>query len=218
MNKKRIMIVDDHLIVREGLRQLLETVDHIEVVAEASSGFQCLDLIDKFSPDIILMDVKMPGISGIETTRLVCEKYPNIKVIMLSIYDDDQFVKKAIQVGAKGYVLKKVERDELINIINHVIEDRAFLDPNVTASVFGHFREDQEASNDKAQSSRFTQRELEVLNCVVKGHTDRAISELLFISEHTVRSHIKSLFKKLRVSSRSQMVAKAMHNRIINGE
>ncbi len=216
MNKIKIMIVDDHLVVREGLRQLLETVDHIEVVAEASSGFECLELMDKSLPDIIFMDVKMPGINGIETTRLVCEKYPNSKVIMLTIYDDEQFVKEGIRVGAKGYVLKKVERDELIKIIDHVIEDRAFLDPNVTASVFGHLRKGKETSHGEAQGTPLTQRELEVLKCAVGGHTDRAISELLCISEHTVRSHIKSLFKKLRVSSKSQMVAKALRDGIIS--
>ena len=216
MNKKKIMIVDDHLVVREGLRQLLETVDHIEVVAEASSGFECLELIEKSSPDIILMDVKMPGINGIETTRLVCEKYPNVKVIMLTIYDDDQFVKEAIRVGAKGYILKKVERDELIKIIDHVIEDRAFLDPNVTASVFGRLREEKETFHGKTQNTSLTRRELEVLKCVVEGHIDRAISEVLYISEHTVRSHIKSIFRKMQVSSRSQMVAKALRDEIIS--
>lgn len=210
------MIVDDHLVVREGLRQLLETVDHIEVVAEASSGFECLELMDKSSPDIILMDVKMPGINGIETTRLVCEKYHDVKVIMLTIYDDEQFVKEAIRVGARGYVLKKVERDELIKIIDHVIEDRAFLDPSVTARIFGHLREERETAQGEPQSTALTQRELEVLNCIVEGHTDREISEILYISEHTVRSHIKSLFKKLGVSSKSQIVAKALRDGVIS--
>jgi len=217
MNKIRVMIVDDHPVVREGLRQLIETDDHIEVVAEASNGFECLQLLDKSSPDIIFMDVKMPGISGIETTRLVCKKYPNVKVIMLTIYDDEQYIKDAIRVGAKGYVLKKVKRDELIKIVNHVIEDRAFLDPMVTATVFDHLRGGNKTFKEESEKVQLTQRELEVLKCIVGGQKDRTIAESLYISEHTVRSHIKSIYRKLYVSSRSQAVAKAMRDRIING-
>lgn len=214
MNKLKVMIVDDHLVVREGLRQLLEIDDEIEVVAEATNGFECLRLLEECRPDIVLMDVKMPGIGGIETTRLVCERYPDVKVIMLTIYDDDQYVIEAIQAGAKGYILKDANRDELIRAIHHVMREHAFLDPNLTANVFR-----QIAKGGKtlyvADKARFTRRELEVLKELVAGHTDSEIANLLCISEHTVRSHIKNIYRKLEVSSRSQAVAKAMRKRII---
>jgi len=214
--KIKIMIVDDHPVVREGLKQLLEIDDDTEVVAEASSGLECLQLLERYCPDIVFMDVKMPGISGIETTRLVCQRYPNVKVIMLTIYSDNQYVTEAIQVGAKGYILKKVNRDELIKIIHHVMEGEAFLDSTLAAKVFDHLRKDKKTFKETAKA-RLTQREFEVLRDIVAGLTDHNIAESLYISKHTVRSHIKSLYRKLGVSSRSQAVAKAIHERIING-
>ena len=215
MEKIKVMIVDDHPVVREGLRQLLEVGDNIQVIAEASSGLECLQLLEKSSPNLIFMDIRMPGISGIEATRLVCQKYPHVKVIMLTIYEDDQYVTGAIQAGAKGYVLKNVSRDELIKIIGHVMEDQAFLDPSVTAPIFGRL---QRGTRTPAQvkKSLLTRRELEVLKGIVAGHTDREIAHSLFISEHTARSHIKSLYRKLGVSSRTKAVVKALHEKIID--
>jgi len=216
MEKIKVMIVDDHPVVREGLRQLLEVGDSIQVIAEASSGLECLQLLEKSSPNLIFMDIRMPGISGIEATRLVCQKYPQVKVIMLTIYEDDQYVTGAIQAGAKGYVLKNVSRDELIKIIGHVMEDQAFLDPSVTAPIFSRL---QRGTRTPAQAKNIllTRRELEVLKGIVAGHTDRTIAKSLHISEHTVRSHIKSLYKKLRVSSRAKAVARALQDKIIEG-
>jgi DNA-binding NarL/FixJ family response regulator len=210
----KVMIVDDHLVVREGLKQLLEIDNDIKVIAEASSGLECLQLLERVSPDVIFMDIKMPGISGIETTRLICQRYPYMKIIMLTIYGDGQYVTEALHAGAKGYILKKVEREELINAIRHVMENGAFLDPAVTATVLNHFKSDQIPLTHQ-EGTPLTQRELEVLKGIVAGHTDRKIAESLFISQHTVRTHIKSLYRKLDVSSKSQAVAKAIHNNII---
>ncbi len=200
-----------------GLRQLLEIGGDIQVVAEASDGLECLRLIEDNLPDIIFMDIRMPGISGIETTRLVCEKYPNVKVVMLTIYADDQYVREAIHAGAKGYVLKNVTREELIHVIHHVTKDGAFLDPTVTATVFGEMRKERDRidANEKAV---LTKRELEVLNRVVHGLKDRDIGERLHISEYTVRSHIKSIYRKLKVSSRAQAILKASQQGLIERE
>jgi DNA-binding NarL/FixJ family response regulator len=215
--KLKTMIVDDHLVVREGLKQLLEVDDEIQVIAQASNGLECLRQLDKHSPDLIFMDVRMPGISGIETTRLIHQKHPRIKIIMLTIYDDDQYVTEAIQAGASGYVLKKVQRDELIQIIHLVMENQAFLDPSVTAKVFDRLQGKMN-SPERDGIMPLTQRELEILKEMVAGHTDREIGDSLHVSEHTVRSHIKSLYRKLRVSSKSQAVAKALQHKIIQGE
>lgn len=214
MNKIKVMIVDDHLVVREGLRQLLELEDDIEVVAEAGSGLECLDIVDSSCPDLIFMDIRMPGINGIETTRLVRRKCPDTKIIMLTIYRDDQHISEAIQAGAKGYVLKDVKRENLINIIRHVIQDGAFLDPAVASQLFDHIKH-AATTSPGGEKPRFTQRELEVLELLVEGRKDRDISRLLNISEHTVRSHLKNLFRKLAVSSRSQAVVKAIQGDII---
>jgi len=213
----KAMIVDDHLVVREGLKQLLEVDGEIQVIVEASNGLECLRQLDKHSPDLIFMDVRMPGISGIETTRLVHQKYPLIKIIMLTIYDDDQYVTEAIQAGANGYVLKKVQRDELIQIIHLVMENQAFLDPSVTVKVFNLLKGEKNTPG-RDEKVSLTQRELEILKGMAAGHTDRKMGDFLHVSEHTVRSHIKSLYRKLRVSSKSQAVARAFQYKIIQGD
>ncbi|NWG03501.1 MAG: response regulator transcription factor [Syntrophaceae bacterium] len=212
----KVMIVDDHIVVREGLKQLIGLEDDIEVIAEADNGLECLNLLEKTSPDLIFMDVRMPGISGIETSRLICQKYPHIKIVMLTIYEDDKYVAEALQAGAKGYILKKVNRDELTKVIHHVMEGQAFLDPAVTAAVVNRFKP-RTMSFKEGERAQLTQRELEVLKCMVAGYTDRKIGESLFISEHTVRTHIKSLYRKLGVSSKSRAVAKAIQDGLIIG-
>ena len=211
MDKIKVMIVDDHPVVREGLKQLLEIEEDIRVVAEAGSGLECLEMMDEI-PDLVFMDVRMPGISGIETTRLVCQRHPQVKVIVLTIYEDDQYVREAIKAGAKGYVLKKVGRDELIRIVRDVMGDRAFLDPEVASAVFEHVKG---GAGRTAREATLTQRELEVLQHIAEGKNDRTIAESLHISEHTVRSHIKNLYRKLGVSSRAHAVAKALGEGII---
>ena len=210
------MIVDDHQMVREGLRQLLELEPDIDVIAEASKGLECLELLETVHPQLILMDISMPGINGIETTRLITAKHPTIKIVMLTIYQDDQYITEAIQAGAKGYVLKDVKRKELIKIIRLVIQDQSYIDPAVANKLFSHVKKSHPDSLISAKP-QLTRRELEVLTCMVEGLKDRSISDTLHISENTVRSHIKSIYRKLSVSSKSQAVAKAINTKIITG-
>lgn len=206
------MIVDDHILIREGLKALLMLQDYFKVVAEADSGIEAMGVIDKVKPDIILMDIKMKGISGIETTRLICEKYPDIKIIILTIYDDAQYVNEAIQAGAKGYILKKVKRHELYEIIQHVMQNESFLDPSVTSKLFNYVKTE---SQQQEKITKLTGRELDIAKYLAEGKTDNNIAQLLFISEHTVRSHIKMIYKKLNVKSRSQAIVKLIQQEII---
>ncbi len=218
MKKTRVMIVDDHVIVQEGLKQLLELEDDIEVVEIAGSGFECIQsLEEKANPDIILMDIKMKDISGIEATKLICKKYPNIKVIMLTIYTDGQYVTDAISAGARGFVTKDVKRDDLIEIIHHVMKGGSFLDPKVTGCIVDHVKKGTKAGQ-AVKTSYFTYRELEVVKELVAGHKDDEIAERLYLSKHTIRSHIKNIFRKLGVSSRSQAIAKVINLKIVNPE
>lgn len=210
----KVMVVDDHDVVREGLRQILEISGDVKVVGEAKSGLECLEQLDHLSPDIIFMDIRMPGISGIETTRLVCEKKPGVKVIMLTIYHDAGFVTEAIKAGAKGYVLKNVSREDLRKIIRHVMSDRAFLDPLVTSSFLEEVKKEGRMSETKEKPA-FTRRELEVMSGLAAGFTDRRIAETLNISGHTVRSHVKRIFSKLGVGTKSQAVAKILREKIV---
>ncbi len=212
MDRLKVMIVDDHLLVREGLRQLLEIEKDIEVVAEAGSGLECLEMMERVLPDLVFMDLRMPGISGIEACRVVCQRHPHVKVIVLTIYEDDRYVREAIQAGAKGYMLKKVGREELIRIVRDVMEDRVFLDPKVAPALFDHLKGGAGASE---RETSLTQRELEILQHIASGKSDRTIAGSLHISEHTVRSHIKNLFRKLGVSTKAHAVAKAHGEGII---
>ncbi len=218
MKKTKVMIVDDHVIVQEGLKQLLELDGDIEVIEIASSGFECMQaLAKKTNPDIILMDIKMKDISGIETTKLISKKYPNIRVIMLTIYTDDQYVTDAIGAGAKGFVTKDVKRDELIKIIHHVMRDGSFLDPKVTGCIVDQVKKGTKAGR-AVNTSYFTYRELEVVKGLVAGHKDDEIAKLLHLSKHTIRSHIKNIFRKLGVSPRSQAITKVINLKVVNLE
>ncbi len=210
----KVMVVDDHDIVREGLRQILEISSDVKVIGEARNGLDCLEQLDHLSPDIIFMDIQMPGISGIETTRLARKKKPGVRVIILTIYHDAEFVTEAIQAGAIGYVLKTVGKDELHKIIRHVMDNHAFIDPLVTSSVIDEIKRDGKVV-EKAEKPIFTKRELEVMSGLVAGQTDRTIATALNISAHTVRSHIKNIFQKLGVGTKSQAVAAILRERII---
>ena len=187
----------------------------MEVVAEASNGLECLNLVDDYGPDIVFMDVKMPGISGIHTTRLIRQKHADIKVIMLTIYDDDELVTDAIRAGASGYVMKNALLGDLMAAIHHVMKGQAFLDPAVTSTVLDQIKKEKSSGRTDDQTP-LTRRELEVLQAIVLGLTDREIAKLLHISEHTVRSHIKRIYRKLSVSSRSQAAVQAIHQGIVH--
>ena len=212
--KIRVIIVDDHQMVREGMRQLLGFEKDIEVVAVFGSGSECLEQIDENLPDVIFMDIRMPGISGIETTRLLCQKYPNIKVIMLTAHDEVQYVTDAISAGAKGYVLKKVRQEELIKIIRDVVDNKSFLDPDLTGSLFNKLKHKKSPLKGE-ENQNLTKRELEVLQYMVDGSTDEEIAKLLFISKYTVRSHIRNIFQKFNATSKTQVVSKAIGRGIV---
>jgi DNA-binding NarL/FixJ family response regulator len=214
MEKIKLMIVDDHEVVREGLKKLLEVYPEIEVVATVENGKECLEQLDQVSPDVVLMDISMPGLSGIETTRLACEKKPGLKVIMLTIYNDDQHVLKAVEASASGYVIKNVRKEDLLKIIKSVSDGKSFLDPDVTAPILQMIREPRTNPKD-LKSQRFSGRELEILLVLTKGYSNQKIAEKLFLSEHTVKTHLKNIFRKLSVSSRSEAITKAIQIGII---
>lgn len=213
-SKIKVMIVDDHEIVREGLKKLIDVYPEIEVVATLASGKECLDQLDHFSPDVILMDISMPGLSGIETTRLCREKHPSVNVIMLTIYDDDHHVLKAVEAGASGYVIKNVRKADLLTIIKKVHEGKAFLDPEVTTSILQMLRHpNQDPGN--ARPDYFSAREMEILLALTQGYSNQKIAEKLYLSENTIKSHLKNIFKKLSVSSRSEAITKAIQMGIV---
>ncbi len=214
-DKIRILVVDDHAIVREGIKALLELQDDIEVVAEAVSGIDCLEKVDAACPDIVLMDLKMPGIDGIETTRLLKEYNPLIKVVLLTNYDDEEYVLESIKANADGYVLKDVNKGDLTKIIRCVIQERAFIDPGVTQKLFHNIRQSGRIEKETIIRPALSKRELQVLTYLVEGRSNKEIAEKINLSLDTIKSHLKNIYQKLNVHSRSQAARAALKKKLV---
>lgn len=214
-DKIRVMVVDDHAIIREGIKALLDLLDGIDVVAEASSGMECLDLVEKANPDVILMDLKMPGIDGIEATRLVKERNPRIKVVLLTNYDEEAYILESIKAHANGYVLKDVKKGDLPKIITGVMQDRAFIDPGVTQKLFHSIRHSAAGEEDTAARPILSHREFQILGHIVEGYTNKEIAETIHLSLETVKSHLKNIYQKLDVHNRSQAARVAIRKKLV---
>lgn len=210
--KKRIIIVDDHEIVRLGLRSLLDQYPQYEVVAEASNAKESISMVDSFEPDIVLMDIRLPGRSGIEACEEIKEKHPEVRVIMLTSYAEDEMLFSAIKAGASGYVLKQIDSEGLVKSLDAVARGEASLDPAVTQRVFQEVRravKEEEA----ASFSDLSQQEKMVLKLVSEGKTNREIAQSLYLGEGTVRNYVSSILSKLGVSNRAEAAAYAVeHN------
>ncbi len=210
--KQRILLVDDHEVVRLGLKALLERQPHFEVVAEASTARDAVEKVETFSPDVVVMDIRLPGGSGIEACEEIVERFPNSKVIMLTSYAEDEMLFQAIRAGAAGYVLKQIGGDDLVRAIEAVSRGEAMLDPAVTQRIFQEVR--KAAKEEEASAfSALTQQEKHVLLLVSEGKTNREIAKALFLGEGTVRNYVSSILSKLGVSNRAEAAAYAVeHN------
>ncbi|WP_299028804.1 response regulator transcription factor [uncultured Thermanaerothrix sp.] len=212
MAKQRILLVDDHEVVRLGLRALLEHHPQFEVVGEAGTAKEALEQVALHHPDVVLMDIRLPGTSGIEACEEITQKYPETKVIMLTSYAEDEMLFSAIRAGASGYVLKQVGREDLIRAIEAVGRGEALLDPAVTQRVFQEVRRvvrEEEAS----AFANLSQQEKHVLLLVSEGKTNREIAKALYLGEGTVRNYVSSILSKLGVSNRAEAAAYAVeHN------
>jgi len=212
MPKQRILIVDDHEVVRLGLKALLEQHPHFEVIAEAGNAKEAMEQVERFLPDVVLMDIRLPGTSGIEACEEITTNFPEIKVIMLTSYAEDEMLFSAIRSGASGYVLKQISAEGLISAIEAVGRGEALLDPAVTQRVFQEVRRavrEEEAS----AFATLSQQEKHVLLLVSEGRTNREIAKSLFLGEGTVRNYVSSILSKLGVSNRAEAAAYAVeHN------
>lgn len=208
----RVAIADDHSLVRQGLRRYLETAEGIEVVGEASNGVELLELVEKESPEIALVDIRMPEMDGLEAARGIREKFPDVGVIMLSAYDDRQFVVEAVRSGARGYVLKARDAEHLIQTVRLVAGGNMVIDPQLVVALA---EELSDAKEKDRKADTLTAREVEVLQLLAFGHTNRDIAEKLFISPDTVKTHLEHIFEKLGASDRTAAVAEALRRRLI---
>jgi two-component system, NarL family, response regulator DegU len=218
--KTRIVIIDDHQLFREGIKRILQFEENLEVVAEGADGSEALALVEKYRPDIVIMDINMPHINGVEATRQLVETYPDTKVVVLSIHDDENYVMHALQTGASGYLLKEMDADTLVEAVKVVAEGGSYLHPKVTHNLIKEYRRLSTEKNEQEETKReiclplhlLTRRECEVLQLLADGKSNRGISEALFISEKTVKNHVSNILQKLNVNDRTQAVVVAIKN------
>jgi DNA-binding NarL/FixJ family response regulator len=203
----RVLIADDHPLFRKGLRGLLESVAGIEVVGEANEGEETIALAERLQPEVILMDINMPGVNGIEATRRILHANPALGVLVLTMYEDDDSVFAAMRAGARGYLLKGVDQGEVLRAINAVSSGEAIFSPSIARRLIQYF-----STLEKTVSPVFpelTEREREVLALIAQGHTNAAIAEKLVLSPKTVRNHVSTIFSKLQVASRAEAIIRA---------
>jgi two-component system response regulator NreC len=200
----RILIADDHGVMRAGLRALLDDETFIEVVGEASTGEQALHLAGQLAPDIVLLDIGMPGIDGIETTRRLRKLSPQIQVLILTVYEEESLLREAIKAGASGYVIKRAAHEDLIAAIQAVSRGEMYIHPAVTRLLMKDLSLADDPKKDATEV--LTPREVEVMGYIVRGFTNRQIAEALFISMRTVEGHRASLFGKLGLKNRVELI------------
>jgi DNA-binding NarL/FixJ family response regulator len=209
----RILLVDDHEIVRLGLKALLSRYPHFEVVAEARDAQEAIDMLLRHEPDIVVMDIRLPGKNGIEATKDILMIRPQTKVIVLTSHADDDVLFDAISAGASGYVLKQIGSDDLIRALEMVGRGQSMLDPTLTQKVFQRVRESARKAEDEYFAA-LTQQELHILGYITEGLTNREIAERVFLSEKTVRNYVSSILSKLNLSSRAEAAAYAVRHHI----
>lgn len=213
MKKTRILLVDDHDIVRLGLMTLLNDQPDMEVIGEASTAGEAVKAAEKLQPDVVLMDIRLPGEGGIEAAGQVTRRFPNSKVVMLTSFADDDLVVRAIRVGAVGYVLKQVGNEELLRAIRAAARGEALLDPSTTARLLSRVREAER----KAEEDAFrilSDREMDVLIHLAKGKTNAEIGNLLNLSEKTVGNYVSNMFEKLHLNNRIELAAYAYEHHL----
>lgn len=212
MSKIRILIADDHSMVREGLKQLIELEDDIIVVAQAGNGRESIEKIIEYKPDVVLLDINMPDMNGLEVLSYIRENDINANILILTIHNEVEYLYKAVEIGVKGYVLKDSESDVLIRAIRSVNEGDTYIQPNMASLLFKKMNNDE---SNNVQNSKLTKREIEVLKLITEGMLNKEIAHRLCISEKTVKNHVSNIFKKIEVSDRTQAAVFAIKNQIV---
>lgn len=213
MNKIRILLVDDHDIVRLGLMTLLNDQPDMEVIGEASTARDGVNAAETLKPDVVLMDIRLPGEGGIEAARQISNRVPESKVVMLTSFADDELVVRAIRAGAVGYVLKQVGNEELLRAIRAAARGEALLDPSTTARLLSHVREAERKAEEDAFRD-LSDREMDVLVHLARGRTNAEIGSLLNLSEKTVGNYVSNMFEKLHLNNRIELAAYAYEHHL----
>jgi DNA-binding NarL/FixJ family response regulator len=213
----KVLLVDDHRILREGVRALLADEPSIAVIGEARDGAEAVAQVDTLDPDVVVMDLLMPQMSGLEATAIIREQHPGVKVLILSMYDDDEYVQQVIQAGASGYVLKGVAADELVLAINEVYRGSSFLYPAIAAKLIEDYvrRVRNDDAAEAGVSEPLTPREREVLKLIAEGNTNQDVAKTLSVSKKTVESHRANIMRKLDAHDVTELVKYAIRTGLI---
>ncbi|WKZ41681.1 MAG: response regulator transcription factor [Anaerolineales bacterium] len=212
MTNIKLMIADDHKLFREGIKALLAVTDDIEIVGEAEDGDAALKKVRELEPDVILMDINMPGLNGIRATEQILEKQPQMRIIMLTMLEDDASIFHAMRAGARGYLLKGADPQEVLSVIRAVAEGQALFGPAIATRLMNYFQElgtKPPLSPTATPFPELTERELEILRLIAQGLNNQEIAQKLVLSHKTVRNHITNIFSKLQVADRAQAIVRA---------
>ncbi|PFB30154.1 DNA-binding response regulator [Bacillus cereus] len=212
--KHSVLIVDDHFVVREGLKLIIETSDSFQIIGEAANGEEALSFIEKKEPDVILMDLNMPKMSGLETIEALNKKQNHTPIIILTTYNEDELMLKGIELGAKGYLLKDTDRENLFRTLEAAIRGEILLQPNIMEKIVNYKR--KEIHTDKVEGNSLTEKELFVLKAIARGYKNKEIAFDMGIAERTVKAYLTNIYNKLGVNSRSEAVAVSIERKLIH--
>ncbi|MGH0430662.1 response regulator [Bacillus hominis] len=212
--KYNVLIVDDHFVVREGLKLIIETSNSFQIIGEAANGEEALSFIEKKKPDVILMDLNMPKMSGLETIEALNKKQNHTPIIILTTYNEDELMLKGIELGAKGYLLKDTDRENLFRTLEAAIRGEILLQPNIMEKIVKYKRKEVHA--DKGEENNLTDKELFVLKAIARGYKNKEIAFDMGIAERTVKAHLTNIYNKLGVNSRSEAVAVSIERKLIH--
>lgn len=216
MDKIRVLLAEDHTIVRQGLRSILHGQEGIHIVGEAEDGREAVDLVQQLQPDIVLMDLSMPLLSGLEATRQIKSQVPQVQVLVLTVHDDEEYIFQILQAGASGYLLKQSAVGELVAAIQAVSRGDSYLSPAISKKIVDEYVRQAQTQGQMDPYEQLTDREREVLHLIAEGYSTQEIADLLFISPKTVRGHRASLTEKLDIHSTADLTRYAIRKGIVD--
>jgi two-component system response regulator NreC len=215
MGKIKVLVADDHTILRQGIKALLDNQESIEVIGEAKDGREALAIIEETLPDVILMDIAMPGLNGLEATRRIKKKFPRMKVLVLTMYTNEEYIFQILNAGANGYLVKETAFQDLISAIKAVYKNEAFMSPSISKKVINSYI--KKAQDDEEQTCEIlTTREREILQLIAEGNSSKKIAELLFISPKTVETHRTHIMDKLNIHNRTGLIKYAIRKGMVD--
>ncbi|MFN3405428.1 MAG: response regulator [Cytophagaceae bacterium] len=215
MKTIRVVLADDHGIVRNGIKSTLSDIKHIKVVGEASSGLEAIDVVKKIMPDVVVMDITMPEMTGIEATAQIHKKYPEVKCLVLSMHDREEYIFRSIEAGALGYILKDTGKDEFVKAIETVAKGEKYFSTSISNILVSGYLQKVKGGSETEDDSVLTKREKGILRLIVNGKNNREIAEELDISIRTIETHRANMMKKLKVKNAIELVKVAMEEKLV---